>query len=256
MQTIVTKEITMKRFSILFVLFLSIGRMHAQEPEVDDSITTDHAITHQIPTEVDPAEATIQPEQKPTKPKPKNAAAAFTRFVRLLVALLRNPEVKENLILIEHLIVAIVQTAQQISQATGPSQMPTRSNIEHEELIAAWMNAIVSESKTLRINRACTHNKQSGMDPETKAILMNFAAIVQSFFNILQDPENNENVAPNIMGMVGGMGNIITIATAKGISLNTQEEINSFAHELDTEAKRSMHRIIFNGHERHMLISS
>lgn len=237
----------MVKHSILLVLLcFTINATHAQEPTT--STVAD------IP-QAEPTSEAVKPSTP--KPKPKNAAAALTKVIRIIVALLRDPEVKENLILIEKLIVAIIQTAKQVSQAN--KHAPTRSlaGTDNDVLVAELTQVIISESESLQVYRVCTHNKQSGMDEETKAILLNFAAMVQNFFNILQAPEDKDNVAPNIMGIMGGMGNIITIATTKGIPLDTEEEIRSFAQDLDTETKRTMHRMILNTQkQRSILLAS
>ncbi len=232
-----------KHSIFLALLCFTINATHAQE------------LTASTAADI-PQAAPIAQAAKPStpNPKPKNAAATLTKVVRIIVALLRDPEVKENLILIEKLIVAIIQTAKQVSQANQQTQTRSLAGTDNDVLVAELTQVIISESESLQACRVCTHNKQSGMDEETKAILLNFAAMVQNFFNILQAPEDKNNVAPNIMGIMGGMGNIITIATTKGIPLDTDAEIASFAHSIDTETKRTMHRMILSTQERRSML--
>ena len=231
-----------KRLVFLCTILLTTTIVKAQEPALSEQPTT---------TTVDTVlAAPAAKAETAAKPK-KNAIVAFTQFVRIFIALIRNPEIKDNLQTIENLLIALLQTAHQVAQASNPAQTRSLSNDHNDALITELSHALVSESESLEMQRACTHQKHSGMDDQTKAILLNFAAVVQNFFNILQDPENKDNVAPNIMGMVAGMMNIGTIAATKSHgALSDESEIISYAQSLDAETKQTMRRMIFTAQKR------
>ncbi len=69
---------------------------------------------------------------------------------------------------------------------------------------------------------------------EVQVLLNHFAGIIGNFFNIIQDPDNPEVVAPNIANMIGGMINIV-VEAIKNDQLSshaTQKEITRFAEKL------------------------
>ena len=231
----------------LFALALCTScALFAQEPE---------ATAQAAPSSSEQSTASPSPAGTQAKPKPKqkpNAMQVFTKVVRILITLLRDPQVKENLKLIEKLIVAIIQTAQQVSQHANATTSTRSRLMDEDDLIAQLAESITSDSELQNMHRACTHQKHPGMDPATKEILLHFSAIVQYFFNILQNPENRNNVSANVIGMVTGIvsiGNIATADTSVSDASDTKE-LQKYAQSIDETTKRSMHQILISAQKR------
>ncbi len=243
----------MNKYSILSITVLcAVGIVHAQEKILPS--TADEQST--IATAEKPTHAPQAPTHhvKP-KPRPKPPTNAFYRFVRIFLTLLSNEQIQSNLKMIETLFTALMQTAYQVIQTTKPlAAVPKRSDLEQTDkaLVVELTASLLREVKSLKINRKQQHQSHDKMDDQTKEILTNFSAVVQNFFNILQDPENPQTVPAGIIGMLAGMVNIGAIAMTKGnLSIDANyDELKAYTKELDTEMKENMYRMILSTQER------
>ena len=232
-----------KRYCIVFAFVVLTNALHAQEaipaPEqgVIDAQTT--------------ADSAIQLQPKP-RPRP-SIVGSFSRFVRIFLAILSNNQIQNNAKLMEKLFTSLMQTAYQIIQTTTPiAAQSKRSAYEQDnyDLIAELAQHVVKESKALTIDRQ--PRPHNGMDDDTKAIVANFAGVVENFFRIIADPENKETVPAGIIGMLAGMVNIGTIVVTKsGAPLDADyEQLKIYAEQLDPEIKKHMYRIILSARDR------
>lgn len=71
------------------------------------------------------------------------------------------------------------------------------------------------------------------IDEEAVIVLSNFAGMVGSFINILQDPHNSENVGHNIGNMVHGIANILTTAITRSIPVMGYINSEQFKDDLE-----------------------
>ena len=214
--------------------------------------------------------APVQPNQKPVakpkpKPKPQMATAinSFYRFARVFLMILTNQQVQSSLKGIETLLASLMQSAYQIMQQSKPAnQKPQlaspakKSTVEIDPvLVDEIARSFSSHIKKTNITRNHPGSSNSKIDDETKEILANFSGVVQNFFEILRDPENGEKVPAHILGMLGGMVNIATIAMTKHhVSPEAEyEELKAYTASLDTNLKDEMYRMIM--HTQHDLVA-
>ena len=235
-------------YIILTACVMIPNSMHSQE-----HAATQTAHIEQVATE------TQQPPLAPADAsKPKiNALSSFSRFIKLFLALIGDQQIKNKLQMIESLFASLLETAHHIIQNAKPAaSQPNRSALieKDDALIAQLAQMIIAQSESLTITRVANAQKDSADEDkkQTQEILGCFAAVVQSFFNILRDPENAETVPANILGMVAGMVNIGTIAMTKGhLALDADyAQLKAYAADLDTELKKDMYRIIFTTQAR------
>ena len=200
--------------------------------------------------------------QGPSKPRPATISGSFYRFLRVFITLLNNQKIQNNIKTLETLLTTLMQTAYQIIQSSKPALGITR-NCRDEmaldpQLVQEMEAVIAQESKQIIIKKNQPIEANKRLDDPTKIILANFAGIVASFFNILQDPENKEVVAPNLINMVAGMVNIGAEAMKKdGPPLKAHyDELDRYVQNMDEDLKKEMLRIIFNEQKRTGIVST
>lgn len=136
---------------------------------------------------------------------------SFFHLVKVFIALITNEQVVTRVKAIEELIASLIQTALHISNysATSGTSLQIAQNVASDDTIKrAMIFAIVENSQMLRFEPALRAASPRVPDETTQKVISHFSVIVQSFFNIVQDPENSENVTPNLVNM---LANIVTI---------------------------------------------
>lgn len=76
--------------------------------------------------------------------------------------------------------------------------------------------------------------QEGPLDEESTIVISNFADIACNFFNIVKDPNNPENVATGLKGMLGGLVNIAVFATKK--SKCCDDNLNNLQLHIQQEA--------------------
>lgn len=86
----------------------------------------------------------------------------------------------------------------------------------------------------IAINKLMEQLRRRETNQKTQAILARFAAIIMSFFGILQNPNDTQNVVENVTGMLTGAVQMVAEAVKAGeLSLDaTDEEIHAYATHL------------------------
>ncbi len=205
--------------------------------------------------------STVATPQSATKPKPNSQTTInfFYRFVRVFLMVLTNQQVQSSIKGIEKLLATLMQAAYQVLQSNKPvngipvvAPAPNKSSLKIDPtLVEELSRSFSSHIKKTDLWRTPNHGNGK-MDDQTKEILANFSGVVQNFFEILRDPENPETVPTHILGMLGGMVNIATVAMTKhSVSPDADyEELKAYAQSLDTEMKVNMYRIIRHAQEQ------
>lgn len=100
-----------------------------------------------------------------------------------------------------------------------------------------------------------TRNKLSEKEKRdkriTQAVLANFAHIVANILNIMQDPENRDNVRVQSSLMVGNIVNMVVQATRHAQVDLPEEEISACIQSLDESFKEQLVTTIIK-HSEHM----
>lgn len=88
--------------------------------------------------------------------------------------------------------------------------------------------------------------QDGGLDETTQVVLANFANMLGNFFNILQAPNNPQNVGNNIAGMLNGMVNIAVEAMKGGqLSIDDdQETIKRYVKQLSNNLKKRLSKMV------------
>ena len=83
-------------------------------------------------------------------------------------------------------------------------------------------------------------------DEITQVVISNFANIVNCFFNIVQDPNNPQNIGENATNILGGIVNIALTAAKNGeLSLDaSQDEIDAFIQKLEHELRTKLVKLM------------
>lgn len=94
-------------------------------------------------------------------------------------------------------------------------------------LLEAGQGSIITFQSSKLLFEQSRRPKQSEKEQRerriTQAVLGNFAHIVANILNIMQDPENRENVTIQSSLMVGNIINMVVQATAKNRSVMKEE---------------------------------
>lgn len=111
----------------------------------------------------------------------------------------------------------------------------------------------VITSKIKKYKKQSNKNVKAGFlnlgqedDKEAQVVLANFAQIVNHFFNLVQDPENEENVKQNALNIAGNVMNIAAHAMRTGqLPANaTEKDIQKYVADLDENMKVQMAAIL------------
>ena len=169
------------------------------------------------------------------------------------VGLFKKDTVVEGMEGIEEMTTNLLQTALSIMVGNvepqlykeRTKQVTFRDTQLRDELAAS----LVEHARSMGITRKGSLPQQGQQDDEEEnqaKILTIFAGIVKNFFNIAQDPENRDNVIPNLMGMATGIVEIGSEVIRRGhlsIDANIQE-ISSYVAHLDNALKQDMLSIV------------
>ncbi len=161
----------------------------------------------------------IDPVQNPT-----SFLQTFYRFVQIFIALLSNEKVVNGITAIEKMIESLIQTAyqaiyfNQISPQAPQEEITKRLLLMDPRLQGAMVRAIITHAQHYTVSGIRKPAKPRDNDDETtQKVLIGFGGIVQNFLAIVQDPENPENVTPNLVNMLAniiGIGVEVTKRTA------------------------------------------
>lgn len=193
---------------------------------------------------------------------------AFQRFVRIFLILLNNQKMQSTAKTIEVMLINLVQMALQTIKISNITQQSNQQEIAQQILQTdpalknAFILTISRGSSTYNpmlscknTSRCCCEKKPTQIDKTTQAVLKNFALIANYFINILHDPEDSDNVTPNLIGMFEGIVNIGTEVIRSGtlgIDINEQE-IADYVHAMNPAAKEELMRVMYRTIHRHYL---
>ncbi len=176
------------------------------------------------------------PQLANSKPvaKPKETFfVRFYKFIRVFMRLLNNDTLGQQVYSLKELVVAIVQTVSALINSNIIT--PNMNQEQINKALANLDDETVTELSDLVTKRArsCSHianDQHRKPDETTQVVLANFANIVNSFFNIVQDPENPDVVRPHLVGMLSGIVNIgVQVINEKNIKIDQETD------DLDSE---------------------
>lgn len=220
------------------------------------------------PLHIDLAENAIELNSFPAPSRRISLLNAFQRFVRIFLILLNNQKMQSTAKTIEVMLVNLVQIALQTIKVNNAAQQSNQQEIAHQILQTdpALKNAFIitisrgasTYSPMLSCkdtSRCCCEKQSKQTDKTTQVVLQNFALIARYFINILHDPEDSDNVTPNLIGMLEGIVNIGTEVVRSGtFGIDTSEqEITDYVHAMNPAAKEELMRVIYRTMQRHYL---
>jgi len=190
-------------------------------------------------------------EQQPEKTTPLSLCASFERFIENFVGLFKKDSFVEGMESLEEMTTNLLKTAFGImgSKIKPPlyNDESKRVSFHDEQLEDHLANVIAHHAQTIAITRKAPIASKKDDEEENQAkILSLFAGIVKNFFTIVQDPENKDNVLPNLMNMAAGIVEIGGEVIRNGnLRLDaTEQEINAYVTQLDNATKQAMLNII------------
>ena len=202
--------------------------------------------THEEQESSDHTDQQQQPEQESPK---QSLISSFFKFIRIFVILLSNENVQNGIKMLDKMFVALVETAAQVVQSSG--KVPEKK----EEAIKAvadidpaikgeMLHMLLHQSRMIPILRKSRPSTAQQDKEEVQQILSSFAGVMQSFFTIVQDPENKDNV---LQGLAGMLANVINagkvIMKGSDILLEADKEIIKKAiAAIDMDDKATMLR--------------
>lgn len=178
--------------------------------------------------------------------------ASFTNFARIFFAIITNKQFQRSFIALEELIQSLVNITFMITQNKSITYTTHKNGFLHieqiepatqkqlEDIITQQARLYITRGTPLRPTQAQIMQKEE--DTQIKIILGYFAGIVNSFFTIVQDPENRSNVAPQLVNMLSGIINIGTEVMKRNALPHhpTPQDIAYCASQVDAKTKRSM----------------
>lgn len=192
------------------------------------------------------------PETVHEKPALLPLCAAFEQFMESLVGLFKKDTLVEGMESIEETTAHLLETAFSIMGGNVHPQLYKEKTklaplIAHELLIHTLEPVVAAYAHTLKTTRAARPAQSYDTDEDNqRKIVSLFAGIVKHFFNIAQDPENRENVLPNLMEMAAGIVEIGgEVIRSSALTLHASlEEINAYVNQLDLHTKEAMLSIV------------
>ncbi len=177
--------------------------------------------------------------------------ASFERFMESFVGLFKKDTLVEGIEGIEEMTANLLQTAFGIMGGNVEPQLYKDGTIHlkfRDEKITQEMAALlVQYAQSVSVMRkAPSTQKADDRDENQAKILTLFAGIVKNFFNIAQDPENGDNVIPNLMGMATGIVEIGSEVIRRGNLTQDAgiQTINAYVLRLDNKIKQNMLHIV------------
>lgn len=180
---------------------------------------------------------------------PLPLCAPFERFLEAFVGLFKPKPQVAGLENIEKATTNLLRLALSIMSGHIEPQKPKDSTRliyedpynQYADLIAHYARSIAPTYK-----RAPAAKKDDDDKENQRKILSLFANIVKHFLNITQDPENRDNVVPNLMGMATGIVAIGSeVIRSGGLALDaTSDDIDAYVARLDINTKQAMLRIV------------
>ncbi len=188
--------------------------------------------------------------QQPEKTTPLSLCASFERFLENFVGLFKKDTIVEGMESLEEMTTNLLETALSIMGGNVDPRLykdGTRRLQFHDGQLEEMTALLVQHAQAVSITRKAPIAPKANDDEENQAkILSLFAGIVKNFFNIAQDPENKDNVLPNLMGMAAGIVEIGGEVIRSGdLTLNASTpEINAYVMRLDNATKQAMLNIV------------
>ncbi len=228
------------RFIIGIALLLGTCQTYAEQPEQSDMKTT----------------TANEPQPTAQQEKIKQIRCPFQRFVRKMIKL-SNDKIKPCLKTVEKMLASLLQTVYHLTPTIYKpiTKHEMRDDYVNNlvdsitpEIMREMTHIVIEEARNVHVTRQPSQPQSQKPDEQTQKILISFAGVAQHFFKILQDPENADNVAPNLIGMLAGMVNIGTEAMQRGafdVDADLQD-LKAYAEQLDDEIKYAMLFIITN----------
>jgi hypothetical protein len=156
---------------------------------------------------------------------------SLKKFFRIFMIIINNQAVQSKLKILGVMVANLIQVSIQAVQAnqTVQAAQATTTTTQSNDPIDG-IQPIPESGTTTKKTLLSTSGQQ---DQTTQVVLTNFAVIASHFINILRDPENSENVTPNLIGMLGGIVTIGTEVVKRGQFDANEQEISEFIHQLD-----------------------
>ena len=188
---------------------------------------------------------------QPAKP---SVYDSFHSLIRSLTSLVASQSIylHYGVKVVEETITNIIKTSFQLIK-TGAAKLSIHKDGKvHVDLvnpdIQEEMMAIIAQQTTRVViaQYPSDKQKQNANDEEDDQVLTKFAGIVGHFFNILQAPNNPQNVAPNLLGMLHGIVEIgKEVMTRSNLNIDSDEhEIAQYVAQLDDTLKENMFNVV------------
>ncbi len=198
----------------------------------------------------------VESVQQHDKPTPLPLCASFERFMESFVGLFKKDTLVEGMESIEEMTTNLLQSAFSIMGGNVEPALykdgRTHLKFRDERIEQELATLLVQHAHAISITRKAPSSPKADSDEENQAkILTLFAGIVKNFFNIAQDPENRDNVLPNLMGMATGIVEIGSEVIRCGdLTANADlQAINAFVVRLDNAIKQDMLNIVIQKKE-------
>lgn len=187
-------------------------------------------------------------KQQQATVSPLPLCAPFERFLKAFVGLFKQTSHVAGLEKIEEATTNLLKLALSIMSGYIEPQKPKDgTRCFHDTSYNQYADLVIKHAHGIApICRRAHAAKKDDDEENQRKILSLFANIVKHFLNIAQDPENRENVVPNLMGMATGIvaiGNEV-IRSGNLAADATSEDIEAYVAHLDTTTKQAMIRIV------------
>jgi len=105
--------------------------------------------------------------------------------------------------------------------------------MKKELLICTLVLTLFGSAYSTNAQRRCEKCEQEEfLDEEAAIVLTNFAGMIGSFINIVQNPDNARNVGRNLGDMIHGIGNIVSMAIKRGKPIEDYIRSNEFKEQV------------------------
>ena len=192
----------------------------------------------------------VQPVPPEKEITPLSISASFRRFMNAFVELFKKETFVEGMESIEEMTANLLKTAFSIMSGNVEPALykeRVRSLQNNNEQLKEMAAVLMQHAQTVSIIRKAPSSSNPDADDENqRKILTLFAGIVKNFFNIAQDPENRDNVLPNLMGMAAGIVEIGSEVIRNGDLTKDAdiEMIRAYVTHLDNATKEAMLNIV------------
>ncbi len=193
---------------------------------------------------------TVEPTTEQSQNPDPSLLDSFSEFVEMFIFVLSHEKIQNGIKNLEEVVTKLIQTAFQVIQNSKfkENEIITRSEFIGVEMQDEMAETVSQQAKRVAIaeynsDQKETDKKQNDNDDQ---VLAKFASIAQHFFNIVKDPENSSNVAPNLIGMLEGIVSIgAEVMKRSNLTPDSDlHDIAAYVAQLNDDMKQDMLSVI------------